>query len=452
MAAIANEEIHNLFSNEKHKVHQYKTEDYYSLNCFTQTTSQISFTTAQIKDTQIIFKDSYVVLDLSVAATGATATSEISLKEGVASIFSNVQVSIAGGTSIVNQQNVNLLNGKKLLLKDYTWAKNIGPELCYDRDTGPAETAVYATAQQTTTSTNAAFNQGLLNRVNYIIANSLTAKAFVGGILVQTFRVYVPLSIIHDWFAQMNYPISGVSFQIDLFLAHAISPWQIFQITDTAVNTNVTAINTTVVSTPYLYYKGVTLNDDDATKYQHAISHGLTKTVNFISQQVNYSFVGRTETSISMTPFQNIVRPLRLWCFAYYANELRSVNNTFSPSVQLDYFNVLANNKSIFQVQPIMGQRRLYDQLRNTIYDYTDDMAVANLTFADFLSNYKMYVFDLSRVKYNTSNLNTPVQIDVVASRLTATPIDFIYIIEYEDTAILHLSDGNGTMVNAPPQ
>jgi hypothetical protein len=103
---------------------------------------------------------------------------------------------------------------------------------------------------------------------------------------------------------------------------------------------------------------------------------------------------------------------------------------------------------------PISGQRKLYDNYARTLYSYKDDDAIANVSFNDFLTTQRVYVFDLSTIKYTTTNINDPVDISVVCTTTNnnaAGTCNFVYLLELEQVAIMDLSASNATLIQASP-
>lgn len=465
MANYSNQEIDELFTTSYEEPKQFLDQNFFELPHTNVNSNQVTFSTINIVKNLAIISDSFLVVDHQVQITNATDTTQLSLKQGVVSLINGLQLGLAtNGGGLVNENNFNLLNGYKLLLKSYEWTKQCGQDLLYDKNSAPQALIGFAAEALTAApQSSASVNSGQFDRIKYLKNNSTQTLAG-GTMLTVTFTSYIPLCLIHSSLEALSFPMNNVPLEMTFSFSCAPgSLFQPFQLTDTTLGNTTPTITSMIVGNgnnaaagttmraPYIYYKGVHLMTKAALKYSHAIAKGYKKEIHYVGTQLNYTFLNYSNTNVSHTNiFSGIVRPLRMWCCVFptgYHSAADSYYNGVSPPILLDNIQVTVNGSNLYNA-PIIGKRRVWELFRKNLYKFKDDDAISDVTFADFLTGtYALHVFDLTEIKNNMDFAsNTPVLLSLTATA-PAGSFDYVYMIEAEQIGVLNISSSNATIV-----
>jgi hypothetical protein len=143
-------------------------------------------------------------------------------------------------------------------------------------------------------------------------------------------------------------------------------------------------------------------------------------------------------------------RPLRLWILAFDAGSmlLQSRNEPAVASQQLTNLNVFLGAKSPFFESPLENSYEIYKSFQlNTVEEGDSHQMGCLINYYDFLNQYALYCFDLTRNPNSMNLAIDKVNLTVRGDRINpAVAGDIMYIVEYEKRVVIDMSLG-GTLV-----
>ena len=123
------------------------------------------------------------------------------------------------------------------------------------------------------------------------------------------------------------------------------------------------------------------------------------------------------------------------------ADSRYSFSNYYVPNVKINYFNVLIDGKSFFDL-PIKIKEEAYEKI--TDMSNNNDHATSNLLdFAYFKKHYKLIAIDLSK----QTKLKDPQQINFIGKLLKNTGATMFFIIEKSEETTFNFSQNSVTII-----
>ena len=123
------------------------------------------------------------------------------------------------------------------------------------------------------------------------------------------------------------------------------------------------------------------------------------------------------------------------------ADSRYSFSNYYVPNVKINYFNVLIDEKSFFDL-PIKSKEEAYEKI--TDMSNNNDYTTGNLLdFAYFKKHYKLIAIDLSK----QTKLKDPQQINFTGKLLKNTGATMFFIIEKSEETTFNFSQNSVTII-----
>jgi hypothetical protein len=484
--------------------HTYRKVEYIQISDQQQNNysgGQISFNLEPQKSHFSVLSDSFIAIPFQI--TDATDVSRYAIKNSLLSLIQGVQVRTSTGTSILNEQqgstaimsNLRLLIDSTLDFHDCNELQYFGCDK-YFAGNAMGTTALVGGPQPTVSSAtptiDALHNQPLANRVTVFSLHAPKVQVGVSAVYTQSFLAYIPLRWVHDWFAQMDFPINNCPFELTFNVSgvtgysqycpvtcptlgahHQVGRWDApAPFADSAATIAGTyeaavagaakptmAIAPSVTEKGYtqqgcrLFLKVVQFHDEDALKVRDLMAKGYRKELTVTTSNF-FSFpraaIGSSSDSVSSQLIgSSFIRPERVWVLPVASGTLASQANTF-PSVistggqYLTNTNIMVNGISHYQ-QNLRSQYEFYKLLREQMVGSGTSLAWGTpISYEDFKCGVNPYCFDLSRhpsVESNTLctlNLTT----DIAVSSGTLPALDLIVIVEQLNTLRMDISMG----------
>lgn len=492
MAALDVVEISNALS----KVHssQVQPEEYAQVdfpwqtdkNNFSYQQGYIRFDTENNQTLDTVFEDSYMLVPLtiqsSVPGTPYTETDALAFKESTLSLITGVQIVSAGGDTIVPQcrtleqsqlrlliesvntapessladiqlwksQNANtavaLTNSKS---SGYYYTQTTGLTTEPYAPTNPFNMLLTTPADPTSVATgmNPNYNPGFDQAVKAFKANA----TFTGGQFM--INAVIPLKHIHPWFREMNEPILGGRFTFYFYTPVQTVLSQIgtapVLTADQPICTCATnsagvamaapqiAIGNSTLNQCYLFTKTVKYSPEVGRKIREKYDKGYTRTISFLQPDVWQNLPNRTNwstngiftdtTSIPPTP-----SPKRIFMLTYPTGQNGSRTIPFVSIGRFTGFNVKLNGIP-YWIQNKNYDAEFWQLLQDCMPNVIDrETQTSLLSYSDFLTQYRIYVADISRI--HDVRLNSNVNIEVDYTRLDTNAVDLCYLVEREVT------------------
>ena len=303
---------------------------------------------------------------------------------------------------------------------------------------------------------NPGFNQGLMNRIQFFQnASSYNPGApnSTGGSFSMVAKI--PLTLLHDFFTQLDFPVINLGFNIQLifrqpnnmggatnsqfvqpyggigplqagsmYATNGTTPYAIWTTACPAIQYggSTTATNT-YGNTCRLYYRSLKLNPTENEAFKTKLMRGFTKKIKFISTdtfQMNGAIFQTTNNSFVISPA--IVWPLRVWAMLYTNGTTNSavsqaqsgslcgayISNPSTGGTQpsqaaqcglqvchgwMTNANIQVNNQPYFKV-PLSTPDDFWLQFKDQLNRNTGCM----ISYQDFISKFRYHCFDLSRL------------------------------------------------------
>lgn len=305
---------------------------------------------------------------------------------------------------------------------------------------------------------NPHYNSGFVKRAQFLFENSvITTTVTANDSLTGDF--FIPLVYLHDFFQQLNIPITNLSwdfkFQCPWARASTVgAPLPL--VYDGMANPPVITIgyNGNSSSTTRLYYKAATLRASQGDLLNDKLKTGMSKYVNYITTNYKIFSVGQASTGgdIQFSISQGVVNPRRIVGFPRYASANTSEYTINAYQGTFRDLNLQVSNTQLWTM-PFTGN---WEQWIN-VYEQFFDVTGGNITYYDWL-NYKHYlVFDLSRASNRLIGPGSAASVLIQGTKTdsynntslalaSASNIEIIYLIESETITKVDLSN-NGAAV-----
>lgn len=285
----------------------------------------ILFSFQDVKDCFISFKDAWIEIPVTVtsfvdATTPAnsrpfSAAPLLAAKASLLSLLNSVRVTTVGNSSLLDTEaNLHLSANLRLLLENNPeFLETVASQIHYSKDyphlssvgmkgeallTGartdefeekktPAFAAGAAvTAADVTTSRTADYNAGFMERRSALLADvdNDSTQPLTSSII---FRAKIPLKYIHDFFAQLDFPIYYPNIKIDFYFnvkdMGSYLPFSYGR--KNAATYESDAANYTVTLTagqePKLYYHRVVMPPEVAAQVAKKFESGFSRTIRY---------------------------------------------------------------------------------------------------------------------------------------------------------------------------
>lgn len=462
------------------------------------TSGIVKFDTLTAKDQFWIPADSYVMIPISVQAaaggTALTASDPVAFKNSVLDLITGITINSGSGQTLVNEQNIHYINNiRRLLDTSYDAMLSNTQELqlfkntvlppsasagdaSVSRWTADATPGRYGAATnqnsefvgtggppitQITTRTQT-YNSGFDQRIRMF----KTSSTFATGVFSLT--CFIPLSVIHPLFANMDYPVVNTRFQINLYTATTSQNLTLNCPVLRGLNAAGTAlspIQVTVASTCYIYYRKVTYSAEDTAKVGQMISSGHKIVCEFPS----YDYYGSIATGVAPNATRtdlvspSTVAPLRVWQLAlpagYFSGSLGDTLQTtpFQTNSLISRGNILINSQRYYSndLGANLTNSFLHDfytifQEQTQALGFADQLG-SLVGYSDFINHYNLNCYDVSRLKDRLPNPSEAVNIQVQytladGNGSVTNNSDILYLVERNTVLIMVFSSGSVSM------
>jgi len=334
-----------------------------------------------------------------------------------------------------------------------------------------------------------AYNAGFAERVSYLQDTTVSA----GGVIFTQpsgATTYVngingvfnmPLSYLHSFFKQLDFPITGLSLTLQIMLNTTVNSGGFCPVSlgSTSINagvnvpdsgdvglsgagvvqpSNISVIVTKGDVAPRLYYHAVEFSAVDGRRALEQLSKGYVKTIRYqqydvinSSQQLN-QVAGKSLTH-TITP--SVLAPRRVFILCHPAGV---VNTSSWPSVLctgpfgLSQMQLLVNNKPLFRA-PLDTLGEQYAMLQSAMGVSSDDGDESRslISFSDFQRNTRLICLDMSRLTSIIPDPNVPLSLILTATPVAPGPMDIVYIVQRDVEVKMSFGAGRDTAVSVSP-
>lgn len=443
------------------------------------TTGQVAFNNdAQMKH-HIVYSESY--LTLPIKTTMATP-GRLAVKNSILSFIQGLSVESGSGNVIISEQMSTPIIANLRLLLDSSLDFIEGNELMYfgadktlEEDASGALKSVVGAAHGDVSMGQGSVSQALDFRFNPKLCNRITVLANRETVIAaanpapeyRSFVAYIPLKFIHDFFAQMNFPITNLSLRITFNIAgtgsytgYVYTPWSTPTFpahqsmgdisapaalkvnavaagaavpADDIAGTLAPAVPAAVVASsevvpglsdrfggkhaPRLFLKTVTFRAAEAQALKAKIVGGFSKELTYrvhVSNIYSQTYLANSLGSGVNWPFvQGVIRPTRVWVFPLERDgsnkpALASTRNTFPSRIgklALRDTNIVLNGDNFYNL-PFKTQYDYYREFKTQLIGASSSQAAATpIAYSDWISGFNPYCFDLSRNAGVRSNM-----------------------------------------------
>jgi hypothetical protein len=288
---------------------------------------------------------------------------------------------------------------------------------------------------------NSAYNRGFDRRVKAFKENSTFTTTGSDETLVNTFTttVDIPLSMLSSFFKALDFPIINARFQIVFGTPVTNSSTAIINdcpIMHATYNSALTPVAMSdaaisIMGTCQLVYQRVTYSPQDNARVASLVNSGHRMVISIpigdyyssLSSGKNAVPNGNTITDL-VSP--NTVLPTRVWQMflkqGYTSGQLNFPAPPNTPSIQTVpfvsnggpvYANVLINNQNYY-LNDIDSTHEFWHIFQEALvsYGFIDNLG-AGLSYEDYLQNYRIQLFDVSRIGNRLVNAADPCSIQV---------------------------------------
>lgn len=313
---------------------------------------------------------------------------------------------------------------------------------------------------------NKNFNKGFLDRINFTnMSYSVTSNVGTG-----TFNACIPLRILNDFFRSLNMPLLGTQFFFQFTLASpSLSATQPFMVdksacTVTAVGglaytvadtLSVTVGNGTLSNTR-LYYPRIQFNAQTLAKVNSLLASGFQRSVVWYDNYVVQGNLNLTSGSPNFQITPGISRPVRVIMMTPRSAPAQSstvpansagINSAYdaAPSFSVGQFTnlqLLVDTVPLFP-NPLIYDIEAYNLLKEEFIGHGRDQQDGSLiSFKDFITQYRYYVFNCSRMINSLPDPSKSVSLQFIANRVgsDSVAVDQYFLIEVEQSTIINFS------------
>jgi hypothetical protein len=403
------------------------------------------------------------------AGNGINATRQFGCRVSTAELVNGIQFSLASGQTILNEEHsLPLINTfRKLTRYNRLGLEQKAVEIQYAPDEFPNKYTLNTAptplrdiqaiiVPNSIVTSVEDYNPGFVKRCAYRKIHTQPDSNTGTGTVQVTF--FIPLSELHDFFAQVKNPWTNVRWQLRFSLSQPMNTTSIFY-PFIAPLLDLPSGVTFTPGTAKLHIKSVTMEKEDTDRFVSALTSGLTKHIAFaetqyIKVQSNYGGAGDTfMVTNSITGVERVI------IFAVPAGHLLSGVAPFLPTVELPKCEIkinntqekffLPNNNAYVSGNAVVGRRERYDVLKEQLYGGgNSDIESSPINYFSYMQGGQFYyVFDFSRRGLRPDAM-TAVQIQVEIAGANSTIGKDIYaLIERKTFVDLSVDTNNVTVI-----
>lgn len=318
---------------------------------------------------------------------------------------------------------------------------------------------------------NANYNAGFFKRIN------LTNQTYVvnsNGVGLGTFNACIPLALINDFFRQLKLPLLGTQFYFQFTMANpSQSATQPFMVDASGPNAVVSSVMHSIAETlsvtignsslnnTRLYYPQVTFNARTLEKLNPLLSHGFQREVVWYDNYVvpgnlNITATSNSQPNYNITP--GISRPVRVIMLTPRSAQTAApsstvpinsvgINSCFdaAPAFSVGQF---TNLQLLVDTVPLYPNQLIYDfeaynmLKQEFVSEGLDPQDGSLISYSDFLTNYRYYVFNCSRMINALPDPAKQVSLQFIGTRIGGdnVAVDQYFIIEVEQSTLISFS------------
>ncbi len=413
-------------------------------------TNTIKFDTKTFSTLLVDYQSAYLAIPLTLKNSGvpyikaAGAGGDICIKSSILSLINSVTLATAGGFTLVNDENIHLINNLRLLLDQSTnWMTTEAADMWY--------------APDVINSNQRSANDGANQRAQYMMNQ---AKINADDNIEVTVRI--PLRYIHEVFNELGMQCNS-TFRLEFGLnflnntasvVNGFTPFSVFTGTDYPI----ISIGNSDQTDVRLYFRQINLNASETARLSNHLSRGFTKEITFrcaeLSPLLGSDINQPVASAVNKVVTPNVVKPLRLFVVPLVTGKLQSkdVSGATLWNAPLTFTDgqVKINTTTLFndrlqepfefwqEVQRNMPGYEINSQMGNQL---SFDMFMANVTASNPATDpvaYRYYIFDVSKTQSRLRSPTDPVSVTFFAQRseddITTLAGDYYYILEREQT------------------
>jgi len=463
---------------------------------------QIKFDTLIPRNQWVIWADSYLLLNIAVSsASGAKPyedTTPIAFKQSACDLITGLLVTTGGGQTIINDTYIQQINRVRMLTQTgLSGAYSNMQDLGFWKDTSTMAALVTPNTKNpvpggnTTGSSygiNTQYAQADLAQLIYTDTGSSGAGIVIKGenpyynegfkIRSQLFKtmvtsfnngtfnlqVKIPLALIHPFFAALNFPVINTHFLFTFFTSIGTgnvitsqSPFLVPQLSqESAPRPFVDLPQCAITSTTQLFYRKITYSPELNKKIVAKLNAGYTKTLLFPTVDQYIKNVGTTPDNVTtridlVSPAT--VAPLRVYALLVPTTATDSSTVPFICPGILTNINLNINNEPYYS-SSLLTNRQIWSVVEeNSVSHGVSNVVSSMIGFGDFLSNYRIHLCDVSRVKGRLNPteacslqfVSTKADMSGVSNPATNFPsnVDFLYLVEKQCIIKMNFSLGD---------
>lgn len=420
-------------------------------NNLTYTNGRIQFDTLPLKSQWVNYRTAYLAVPITVAAattdgsawdiTASTASAtEVVVKNSILSLIQGLVINTGTGTNIVNENNApQFINNIRLLVDNSVdWTNNEGALLQFNKDTvaGSGNTSTSLNTPAIANLTTSTVNGGWTKRFGYIINQSL-----VGAIATTSlqFTAILPLRLLHDVFEQMDFPLINLRFQMNFLTSFTSGTTSaganFFPMAATPTYSSPVITIANGIQTCRLYYEVIKFGPKVGEEVSRRMNAGFDKTIKFLTTDYNTTTQVTNGNTLTYTISPGTVRPVRIWAMlpvtASFSVPTGNAAGTAGydghvfPLVTcgiLNNINIQVNSVNYYlnNVAAVGNDWEAYELLRQEMPGYGEsNVLTGGISYSDWLINYRIYVFNVSRAQTRLRSPNDAVSLQITA--LTTT-------------------------------
>lgn len=435
---------------------------------------KIVFDTTPMSSRFINFANSYISIPLNIYNASYASTNIVALKQSVLSLISGLVVTTTNGTSIINQPSSNywdIYSNIKLMSESSTSdAEDLKEILFLSKDEGINYTAPLLSSYQGyinatryycmtgTTATNAldpsvayvtnATSTGTYGQFNAGLA--YRKKKTMVGLASNTFKLHchIPLKYIHEFFAQLDYPLLGGNFRIEITMNTAlrslVSYTSTSDLTALTPTMKITSITDTNAGTrTRLYCNTVTLPAEVLSQELKELQSGKTRVFKF-RDPIVYKHTALATTAVSDVITQSVVKPVRAFILGFDADRTLAGDaiGMVNPNIRFSSLNLKVNGMPLFK-QPMNTLPQMWKEFQRACAQKDNTVSKVEhsyINYDDFENQYRINAIDLSGVKKLLSSETTPCFLEIDGTRTEATSCDLLCYVDREMVCTLKLN------------
>jgi hypothetical protein len=440
--------------------------------------NMISYDFLSASSDVIDISEAFLEIPYTIAPPAGTfsATPIVAFKDSFLSAFHGVQVQL-DGKMIVNEVGTEMISAIRLALQQSgDWAVGCKDQLYHSKEyTAPQIQSGLTTSAALSNPTTAMWNalpaftagcvQGLSPLCNYgfmernlaVINSAVATGGSIGtGGIVST--AYVPVMYITDFLRKLGL-ITNCRFQLTILFngKNSGNPFVPVVTGKTLAGTGTVIENTTnganfqITGQTKLWYRRVKFNAEQTKLFEEKLSNGgFSKTISFIETDFYSTYTNVTTTNA----FQHLlsaasVAPQRIW--GVVIPGATGLVNTFNwPSpIATGQFGLMNLNVNIANTpyfsNTYTSLNQLWDSLKDQmpkVFDGLDN--TSQISYGDFLNTHRIHCLDVSRIKDQSRDPNTPVSI-VVTGNVTSVngaSVDVLWAVERARKVIISFGRG----------